>query len=115
MKPLLTILLLLVMTSCGVDNSSIDIWQKHENEFEAIVNQLKSGKLQKVYGRAGYEIPDIFKLRSVSGPVVFRETDFTYDSSFSVLFRLGFDPGKLLRAYCKFRLCCATILVMLRH
>jgi hypothetical protein len=86
------------MTSCGGDNSSISIWKKHESEFEAIVNQLRSGKLQKVYGRGGYEIPDTFKLKDVTGPIVFRETDFTYDSSFSILFRLGFDSSKMLRA-----------------
>jgi hypothetical protein len=99
MKLFLTTLLLLLIHSCGGDNTSMDIWERHESEFVAIVNHLKSGKLQKVYGRAGYEIPDTFKLKAVNGPIVFRETDFTYDSSFSILFRLGFDSSKLLRAY----------------
>jgi hypothetical protein len=90
--------LLLFISSCDGDNP-IDIWKGHESEFVTIVNQLKAGKLQKVYGRAGFEIPDSFNLKAVNGPIVFRETDFTYDSSFSVLFRLGFDSNKLLRAY----------------
>jgi len=98
MKPFLTLLLFFI-SSCGGDNSSINVWEKHESEFVAIVNLLKSGKLQKVYGRAGYEIPDSFKLKAMNGPIVFRETDFTYDNSFSILFRLGFDSSKLLRAY----------------
>jgi hypothetical protein len=56
-------------------------------------------KLPVIYGRGGYKIPDSFKLRSIVGPVVFRETDFTYDSTFSILFRIGFDTSNVVRSY----------------
>lgn len=100
MKPLFSILLLVLISSCATDtNSSKIIWEKNKNEFEDIVILLKSEKLRIVYGRAGYDIPDSFRLKAIAGSVVFRETDFTYDSSFSILFRVGFDSSHLLRKY----------------
>ena len=100
MKQFLVILMLLSICSCiGDVRHSKDIWMKHEVEFEAIVNLLKEERLHKVYGRAGYEIPDSFQLKKTNGSIVFRETDFSFDSSHSILFRIGFDSTKILRSY----------------
>lgn len=73
-------------------------WDNHQNDFKQIVGQVKANKLQVVYGRMGYAIPDSFQLQSTCGQLVFRETDFTYDSSHSILFRLNLDTNALLRA-----------------
>lgn len=100
MKALFAILLITLCISCSRDaRSSKTIWKKHKDEFKDIVILLKSGKLRIVYGRAGYEIPDSFRIKAIAGSIVFRETDFTYDSSYSILFRMGFDSSHLLRKY----------------
>ena len=100
MKIFFAILFVLFCFSCTGDvTSAKSLWKKHEGEFEAVANLLRSGKLRKVYGRSGFEIPDSFRIKAILGSIVFRETDFTYDSSYSILFRVGFDSSHLLRAY----------------
>ena len=74
-------------------------WSKHQYKFKEIVGLLKAEKLKVVYGRAGFAIPDSFDLQTTCGQLVFRETDFTYDSSYSILFRLGLDTNAILRAH----------------
>jgi hypothetical protein len=96
---LLLLLLAFIFSCVGGDKSSLRLWEKHETEYDKIVEHLRAGKLQKIYGRSGYEIPDTFSVKPFCGSIVFRETDFVYDSSFSILFRLGFDSSKQLRTY----------------
>ena len=73
-------------------------WSKHQDEFKEIVGLVKDGKLKVVYGRMGFAIPDSFDLQTTCGQIVFRETDFTYDSSYSILFRMNLDTNAILRA-----------------
>lgn len=75
------------------------MWKSNRHEFETIVSLVKNEKLPVIYGRSGYMLPDSFKLRSIVGSLVFQETDFTYDSTYSILFRIGFDTSKVLRYY----------------
>ena len=100
MKPYLTLLLVLLISSCGGElDTSKNLWKNYEKNFEDIVVLVKVDKLKKIYGRMGYEIPDSFPMKATCGDIVFRETDFTYDSSFSILFRVGFDSSNLARTY----------------
>lgn len=99
MKKLIILNFVFILSSCNtmMENQEKE-WNKHQNDFKQIVGQLKANKLQVVYGRMGYAIPDSFDLQSTCGQLVFRETDFTYDNSHLILFRLNLDTNVLLRA-----------------
>lgn len=100
MKQIVSIVIFTTIFSCSSEADSTRIlFKNYESELNEIVNLLKADKLRRVYGRGGYKIPDSFRLKATTGPVVFRETDFTYDSSYSILFRIGFDTNQLLRSY----------------
>jgi len=70
-------------------------WTKHDKDLKQVVELLKSNKLKVTYGRGGYQIPDSIDLRVPFGQLAFRETDFTFDSTYSILFYL--DTNKTLR------------------
>lgn len=92
MKLLVEFILILVLLSCnGQRLEWKQEWDQHENDFREVAALLREGKLKVVYGRMGYAIPDSFELQTTCGQIVFRETDFVYDSSYSILFRLNLD------------------------
>ena len=96
MKRLLNIVLFLTFFSC--DNGTEKwktVWDKHNVDFKKVVDLLKTDKLKVVYGRGGYAIPDSIDLKATCGQLAFRETDFTYDNTYSILFRL--DTNKQVR------------------
>ncbi len=97
MKILLAIATL-VFISCGQSKDRWeDTWQQHNVRFKQIVEQVKNDQLQKVYARVGYAIPDTMGLDDVCGGIVFQETDWTHDSTYSILFRINFDSTKVGR------------------
>lgn len=99
MKKLIILNLVFILFSCNtMMNNWEKEWNKHQNDFKQIIFQLKANKFQMVYGRMGYAIPDSFDLQSTCGQLVFRETDFTYDNSHSILFHLNLDTNVVLRA-----------------
>jgi hypothetical protein len=64
------------------------IWQKHNTDLKKVVELLKNNKLNKTFGRSGYQIPDSIDLKYPFGQVVVRETDFTEDTCYSIVFYL---------------------------
>lgn len=78
---LLTILLL----SCKKEKWE-KLWEKDNASLKEVVELLKHDKLKKIYGRSGYKIPDSFNLRSPYNGLAIRETDFTYDGTYSIVF-----------------------------
>jgi hypothetical protein len=99
MLKLLTILNFIFILGCSRQQEKWETpWNKHQDEFKEIVGLVKAGKLKVVYGRMGFAIPDSFDLQTTCGQLVFRETDFTYDSSYSILFRMDLDTIAVLRA-----------------
>ena len=99
MKILSAINLVFILISCSQQEKGKLEWRNHHNEFKQIVDLVKADKLKIVYGRAGYAIPDSFDLQRTCGQLVFTETDFTYDDSHSILFRLHLDTNSLTRIY----------------
>ncbi len=56
--------------------------------MKKVVDLIKADKLTVVVGRSGYQIPDSIDLREAFGQLAFRHSDFTYDSTYSILFHL---------------------------
>ena len=98
LKILAVLHLTFILVSCSQQENWKTEWNNHHNDFKEIVDLIKADKLKVVYGRAGYAIPDSFDLHATCGQLVFWETDFTYDSSHSILFRLHFDTSSITRA-----------------
>lgn len=98
MKILTVINLAFIFISCSTQENWKVEWSSHHKEFKQIVDLVKADKLKVVYGRAGYAIPDSFDLHTTCGQLVFGETDFTYDDSHSILFRLHLDTSSITRA-----------------
>ena len=98
-KPLFILISLFILFSCNPHQEEWKTkWNKHQHDFKEIVGLVKAEKLKVVYGRAGFAIPDSFDLQTTCGQIVFRETDFTYDNSYSILFRLDLDTNATVRA-----------------
>jgi hypothetical protein len=98
MKLLVEFILILSLLSCsGQPVEWKQEWDQHEDDFREVAALLRAGKLKVVYGRMGYAIPDTFELQTTCGQIVFRETDFAYDSSYSILFRLNLDTNAISR------------------
>jgi hypothetical protein len=93
------LIVLFLQLSCSIQENWEQEWNNHHKDFKQIVDLVKADKLKVVYGRAGYAIPDSFDLHTTCGQIVFRETDFTYDNSHSILFRLHLDTNSLARIY----------------
>lgn len=99
MVKVIVILIFIFILSCSRQQEKwVTPWSKHQDEFKEIVGLVKAGNLKVVYGRSGFAIPDSFDLQTTCGGLVFRETDFTYDSSYSILFRMDLDTNAVLRA-----------------
>ena len=99
MVKLLIILNFIFILGCSRQREKWEApWNNHQDEFKEIVGLVKAGNLKVVYGRMGFAIPDSFDLQTTCGQLVFRETDFTYDSSYSILFRMDLDTNAVLRA-----------------
>lgn len=98
-KIILVINLAFILIACSLQENWKSEWNSHHKDFKQIVDLVKADKLKVVYGRAGYAIPDSFDLHTTCGQLVFRETDFTYDDSYSILFRLKLDTNSFDRAY----------------
>lgn len=97
MKIVLTISILVLISCSNHIRNWEDTWQEHQVSFKQVVEQVKNDQLLRVYGRGGYAIPDTMGLNNVCGGIVFHETDFTYDSTYSILFRINFDSTKVGR------------------
>jgi hypothetical protein len=93
----LLIIVLFILISCSHQDNWKNTWQQHHVRFKQVVELVKNDQLQKVYGRVGYAIPDSMGLDKVCGGIVFHETDFTYDGTYSILFRINFDSNKVGR------------------
>ena len=73
-------------------------WTKDNQKLKEVVTLLKQGKLELVNPRGTYKIPDSIDLKDPYGQLVYRQTDFTYDSSYSIVFY----PDDSHKAECKF-------------
>lgn len=61
-------------------------WTKDNLKLKEVVSLLKQDRLKLVNPRGTYQIPDSIELREPYGQLVYRQTDFTYDSTFSIVF-----------------------------
>lgn len=93
----LSIIVLFILISCSHQDNWENTWQQHHVRYKQVVELVKNDQLQKVYGRVGYAIPDSMDLDKVCGGIVFHGTDFTYDGTYSILFRINFDSSKVGR------------------
>ncbi len=78
---------IILFFSCKQENWK-SIWIRDKTALNKAVDLLKSNKLKIVYGRSGYSIPDSLNLQEPYGNLAFRQSDFTYDSTYSILFFL---------------------------
>lgn len=83
----LSVILILALLSCQKQKWK-DQWDKDNTSLKKVAGLLKAGKLKKVYGRGGYEIPDSFNLKAPYSNLAFHQTDFTYDGTYSIVFYL---------------------------
>ena len=89
MRYLVFIVIYLTFFSCVKNQLNWEsIWQKHNTDLKKVVELLKNNKLNKTFGRSGYQIPDSIDLKYPFGQVVVRETDFTEDTCYSIVFYL---------------------------
>jgi hypothetical protein len=87
MRYLVFIVISLTFFSCVKNQVNWEsIWQKYNSDLKNVVELLKNNKLNKTFGRSGYQIPDSIDLNYPFGQVVVRETDFTEDTSYSIVF-----------------------------
>jgi uncharacterized secreted protein with C-terminal beta-propeller domain len=61
-------------------------WTRDNLKLKEVVSLLKQGRLKLVSPRGTYQIPDSIDLKEPYGQLVYRQTDFTYDSTFSIVF-----------------------------
>ena len=95
MKRLLNIVLLLTFFSCdnGAEKSNA-VWDKHNVDFKKVVELIKADKLNVVYGRTGYAIPDSIDLKATCGQLAFRMFEFEHDTSYTICFNLDTNKQK---------------------
>lgn len=80
-------LLILLVTSCKPSPDDWrNQWAKDNMKLKEVVSLLKHDRLKLVNPRGTYQIPDSIDLREPYGQLVYRQTDFTYDSTFSIVF-----------------------------
>jgi hypothetical protein len=61
-------------------------WTKDNFKLKEVVSLLKHDRLKLINPRGTYQIPDSIDLKEPYGQLVFRQTDFTYDSTYSIVF-----------------------------
>jgi hypothetical protein len=63
-----------------------DQWTKDNLKLKKVVSLLKHNRLKLINPRGTYQIPDSIDLKKLYGQLVYRQTDFTYDSTYSIVF-----------------------------
>jgi len=61
-------------------------WTKDHLKLKEVVSLVKQDRLKIINPRGTYQIPDSIDLKDPYGQLVYRQTDFTYDSSYSIVF-----------------------------
>jgi hypothetical protein len=61
-------------------------WTKDNLKLKQVVSLLKHDRLKLINPRGTYKIPDSMDLKEPYGQLVYRQTDFTYDSTYSIVF-----------------------------
>jgi hypothetical protein len=80
-------LFLVLIVSCKPDTDKWKgQWAKDNLKLKQVVSLLKQDRLKLVNPRGTYQIPDSIDLREPYGQFVYRQTDFTYDRSYSIVF-----------------------------
>lgn len=86
-KSMRYLLFVLLIVSCKPDPESWrSRWVNENLKLKRVAALLKQNRLNLINPRGIYQIPDSIDLKEPYGQLVYRQTDFTYDSSYSIVF-----------------------------